>query len=103
MGEAKQREEEGHEGPQKLYGVKDLCPACGKTCHDMDKEHAGKLITMSNGMFIVCWRCGNVFFPQSRIKHLETMATQTIVNPNSPEGIATQQAASKLILPGAGK
>jgi hypothetical protein len=101
MGEAKQREEAGKEGPAKIYGEGDACPVCGKTCKGMDAEHDGKLITLAGGAFIVCWRCGAIFFPKSRIKFLADAATKTIIDPNSPVGQQTQVAASKIVLPGA--
>jgi uncharacterized protein with PIN domain len=100
MGEAKKREETGKDSIKKIYAENDQCPACRKKCSDMDKEHAGKLITLAGGTLFVCWRCGNIFFPQSRLKYLAEAAEKTLINPNSPEGQAIQQAASKLVLPG---
>ncbi len=78
---------EGHEG-HALYGVTDACPSCSKRVKDMAAEHDGKLLHVME-IFLVCYRCGTLFVPQSRIKHVFAAATQAaekrIITPTSPE------------------
>lgn len=101
MGEAKRREEvTGERGLQKIYAESDLCPACGKTIKSMDTEHNGKILT-AQGIFVICSRCGNLFLPPSKVKTFFASGDRKIVDPKSPEGQAIQQAASKIVLPGA--
>lgn len=75
---------EGHA----LYGVTDACPVCKKRIKDMANEHDGKLLHVME-IFIVCLRCGTLFVPQSRVKHIFTAATEVaekrIIDPASPE------------------
>ena len=101
MGEAKRRKEAGLPPQKKLYAEHDLCPSCGKTVAAMDLEHKGKVITMGGGALVVCSRCGNVFMPQSKLKFVFESGDRLIVDPNSPVGQATQEAAKKLVIPGA--
>jgi len=71
-----------------LYGVNDACPVCQKRCKDMSTEHNGKLLHVME-VFVVCMRCGTLFVPQSRIKHIFAAATEIsekrILDPASPE------------------
>lgn len=67
-----------------MFSVTDACPVCHKRCKDMAAEHAGKFIYVM-GAFIVCIRCGTVFMPPSRIKHVFTSSESKIIDPNSPE------------------
>ena len=71
-----------------LYGVKDACPVCHKFCKDMSNDHGNKLLHVME-IFIVCLRCGTLFVPQSRIKHVFAAATEVaekrIIDPTSPE------------------
>lgn len=67
-----------------IFGVMDECPACHKSCKAMSDEHGGKFIHIA-GSFVVCSRCGNIFLPQSRIKHVFASADSKIIDPNSPQ------------------
>ena len=75
---------EGHP----LYGVNDACPVCQKRCKDMANEHNDKLLHVME-IFVICLRCGSLFMPQSRIKHMFAAATEAaekrIIEPSSPE------------------
>lgn len=104
MGEAQRREKEtGEKGPKKFYAESDLCPSCGKTLVNMDKENNGKILTAMGGAFVICCRCGNLFMLQSKVKILLGQVDRKIIDPKSAEGLAIQQAASKIVLPGDGK
>ncbi len=56
------------------YGVNDACPVCQKRCKDMANEHNGNVLLVE--VFFVCLRCGTLFVPQSRIKHIFDAATK---------------------------
>jgi len=69
-----------------MFSVTDVCPSCQKSCKDMALEHSGKVIHIME-MFIVCTRCGTLFLPRSRIKHVFSAldSEHRIINPASPE------------------
>jgi len=78
-----------------IFGAMDECPACHKSCKAMSNEHGGKFIHIA-GSFVVCSRCGCIFLPQSRIKHVFADAEKKIIDPGSPEG---GQTLSPIITP----
>jgi C4-type Zn-finger protein len=78
-----------------IFGVMDECPACHKSCKVMSDEHSGKFIHIA-ASFVVCSRCGCVFLPQSRIKHVFAEADKKIIDPASPEA---KQTLSPIISP----
>ena len=71
-----------------LYGINDACPSCAKRCKSMADEHGGNILHVME-IFVVCVRCGTLFVPQSRIKHVFAAATEIaekrIIDPASPE------------------
>jgi len=71
-----------------LYGVNDACPVCHKRCKDMASEHNGSVLHVME-IFVICVRCGSLFVPQSRVKHIFAAATEAaekrIIDPASPE------------------